>query len=73
MVFRPRLEECSIDGLVDSLDEEALDHLLGIDGSASEPLCPEFLRVVSHRQNMLSKGSNVDLDCRYDIVRRKSI
>lgn len=64
LVLRPPPTECSTDQLVDDYDEEALEHLLGVDGSASIDLCLQFFDVVGEHETLLLKGADVTVDCR---------
>lgn len=62
------LMACSTKRLVDVVDEEALDDLLGINGSVSKLLLPKLLYVVCRGQGLLLKCLYVDIDSRNALV-----
>lgn len=70
MVFQPPLAEYSKDRPFDALDEEALEHLLDVVGSASKRLFPLFLGVFGRHQTFSFKGLYVSAYCCNFFIRR---
>lgn len=70
-MLRPPVTECSTYRPVDAFDDEALEHRLGVDGSASELPTPDLLHVVGCRQNLMLECLNVDVNCSNILVCRE--
>lgn len=58
-MLRPPLAQCSTYWIVDSLDEEALEHLLIVNGSASDYLRKKLHLIVGHHHVPFFECSDV--------------
>lgn len=63
MLLRSSLIDCRTNILGPSLEEEVLEHLLGIEGFSSNCLGPRLLRLVGYRQEILFESKIVCTDC----------
>lgn len=72
MIFRPLLVKFLTYRLIDSLDDEILDHLLGVEKSASKRHWPYLQCIVGSHHIVLFKCSDKGIDCRDIVIRRAS-